>query len=446
MVKPRKPSIETRTHSSRALGESIVRELKSLIKKLKFQRAIWEWSLALNDSPPRLNFLRITLDSKASLHPTGTLLENSSISLCRANTPIRFVLGFLDYCLSTRKQFDKTNTLPVKERGFPLGDKRPHLFGNFPAQHVELVGSTRAREYWNFKTTRPFFLAEYALHDSVRPRLPYNLSFYDADPPLENLREAYLHHFAADIGNRQEPWIGIVLPVHLSYIDSFSVTSTELQVSVASQVRLQKNLKLAVVCRGANHVLRKSVVSPGLRTTLKIGFEPESLDLALFLGDLRLDFVEWRPRNLGLLPILSDLTDLTDHAPIFDTLFLSKLPADIRRCLEQVEECGSHNLWVPASLMLRKTLDMATSLKLKQLGRESDLYDGSGQEKSFRIRLQLLVGALPALQRDMRDLHSIKWFGDKGAHTRMDIYENDVRSLMAPRLRAFLADLDLKPA
>lgn len=135
---------------------------------------------------------------------------------------------------------------------------------------------------------------------------------------------------------------------------------------------------------------------------------------------------------------------LDSWIPLIPAEFLAEQPRSVRFCLEQANECARHQLWVPASLMLRKALEIAVNLKLKQLGREGEIYDDNDEERSLSARLAVLERDVRAVRRDIRDILIIKWFGDRGAHSRMDLYENDIRAIVAPRLRALLTHLELQ--
>lgn len=432
------------------IGEPVVAELKRIVKTLKYPTAVWEWALWHGDTGPRIHFLKITLSPTSGTARQTRLFHKSALSLFRSKTSVREVRHFLDYCLSARREFEKTNTLPASEPGFRLSRYKIPLFGNFPASAVELVGSHRAKDYWLFKSSCPFFLAEYALHDSAKAQIPHGMSFYDTDPPFANFRELYVHYFSVNVGERYDPWVGIVLPVQLAHIKSFKTIGKDLHVHINGATPLPKSLSLSVVCRGTDGAaFRTKVPNIAHKVISRVGFKPTSIDLALQIGELRIDFIEWHhrrrepPTRSKLIDIQRQLTP-GEYAPLFDMGLLEKLPHEIRMCLELAEQCAIHGLWIPASLMLRKALDKAINLKMKQLGSETELYDEKSQEKPLAVRLQLLGDRLPALRRDMREFLMIKWYGDKGAHTKMPIYENDVRSIVGPRLRAFLAELELR--
>ncbi len=432
------------------VGESVVAELKTLLRKLKYRGAIWEWAICDKDNVPKVHFLKITLTPKPDQRRQTCLLRASGLSLFRSGSSLKKVATFLDYCLYTRREFEKTNKTPFGETGFRTGEHTVELFGNFLGDKVTLYGTTRAKAYWSFKSERPFFMLEYALHQSVSPQLPSNLSFYSSDPPFESVRAAYKHYFSTDIGDRHDPYVGIVLPVYLAHIRSFKLDAKKLNVEFEIGMPIPQNLSLSVVCRRQGTAdFRRRVPVTKSRVTFDIGFKPTSLDLALYLGDLQIDFVQQLPRPhpspmQRLFSPTLEKKPASQLTSLFNSAFLKKQPTEIRICLEQADKCCANQLWIPTSLMLRKALDMAVNLKMKQLGKESELYDEQKNEKPLPVRLRLLASHFPSIKRDIDDLLTIKWFGDKGAHSKMELCENDIRSIVAPRLRAFLTDLELK--
>jgi len=411
---------------------------------------MWEWAIWGRDNLPKVHFLKITFLAKSKRIRQTRLFNFSGLSLFRASSSIKRVTAFLDYCLSTRREFEKVNKVPFDEARFLIGEHEVQLFGNFPSDRVTFYGSAEAKNLWLLKSDKPCFVAEYALHGSVSAQLPRDFSLHGADPPFANVREACKHYFATDIGEQGGPWVGIVLPVHLAYIDSFKNVGKKVIVELQTALPPPRSLFLSVVCHGqADSSFRRRVRVTERRLTFQVGFRPSSLDLALYLGDWKIDFVKKLPTRRdafaqGTFPLSSPGIPTPQQAPLFDPAFLDQQPNDVRLCLELADKCAAQRLWIPASLILRKALDMAVNLKMKQLGRGNELYDEQKNEKSLPARLQLLADCLPVIRREMSDLLTIKWFGDKGAHSKMEIYEKDIRSIVEPCLRAFLTDLEMK--
>ena len=131
--------------------------------------------------------------------------------------------------------------------------------------------------------------------------------------------------------------------------------------------------------------------------------------------------------------------------PLFDSELVDRQPREVRLCLQESENCAANGLWIAASVMLRKALEIAIVLKFQQLEREVDLYEESGREKGLSARLDLLGKSLPAVRRSARDVLVVKWFGDRGAHSTMAVHEGDIRAVIAPAVRSFLSSLGLKP-
>ncbi len=52
---------------------------------------------------------------------------------------------------------------------------------------------------------------------------------------------------------------------------------------------------------------------------------------------------------------------------------------------------------------------------------------------------------MPRMKRDAEEMKVVKWFGDKGAHdSRMPIFAKDIQDNIAPKVRSFVSNLDLK--
>src|SRR5881296_2761681 len=152
------------------IGEAVISDLKSVIKKLKHKGAIWEWATYEEDLiADRLHFLKITLSPLPSQWNPKCLFSKFGLSLFRGKSSLKEVMTFIDYCLSTRREYEKVNKIPVSERGFLLGKQRLFLFGNFTSDKLTFAKTF----YWPIKSENPFFLTQYALHDSVKAQIPY---------------------------------------------------------------------------------------------------------------------------------------------------------------------------------------------------------------------------------------------------------------------------------
>ena len=99
------------------IGETIVAELKSIIKSLKYQGAIWEWAIWQKDSIPKVHFLKIELTSTHKRRRATRLFSASGLSLFRETTSLTKVVSFLDYCVSTRQQYEQVKKIPFGEPG-----------------------------------------------------------------------------------------------------------------------------------------------------------------------------------------------------------------------------------------------------------------------------------------------------------------------------------------
>lgn len=430
------------------IGEAVVAQLATLVRKLTCSQAVWEWAIWEHDGKPHLHFLKITITTSPESSQREVIYSSSGLILFRKATSLKEVDDFIEYCLATRRRYEETNQIPVNEQGFKIGSHVVELFENFTTDRLDFWGSARAKASWFLKSERPFFIVQYALHDSVRPRLPRPFSLHDGDPPFAHPREVYKHYFSTDVGDGADPWVGIVVPVHAAWIRSFRQVSKVLVVDLKASMSSFSGLFFSAICRKKDGTdVRERIQVKGLRITLPLSFKATSIDLALFLDELQIDFIEWhaparRRRTLDIYNPISLDAPSEPSELLFPETFLNAQPNDVRRCLQEANGCANHGFWVAARLMLRKAVDIAVNLRLKQLGKEDEICVND-QEKSLSARLELLASHAPGIRRDIRDILVIKWFGDKGAHSRMAVFENDIRSIVAPKLRSFLTHLGL---
>ena len=141
-------------------------------------------------------------------------------------------------------------------------------------------------------------MAEYALyaHESLKPKIPYGLNFYNAEPPLASIREAYQHYFSVDVGDRSEQWMRIILPVYIAHIESYEVAKKKLVVNIHTDMPISKSLSLSVICRkDGNPDFRERAPVNERQLVFEVGFKPASIQLVLFYEKLKIDFVESVP-------------------------------------------------------------------------------------------------------------------------------------------------------
>lgn len=430
------------------IGEEAVDRFMNLARMFKYSAALWEWAVLEHGGQARLHFLKITLTDSIRSEGSRMLYSASGLSLFQARMPLRSVDEFVAYCLSTRQIHDETKAIPVPEKGYQLGAHTVPLFGNFGGHDApELVNSVRARSGWPLKSDRPYFLLEYALHDSARPPKP-GIPLYGGNPPFADPQGAYRYFFSVD-RPQNDPWVAIVAPVNAAWVKSFQQTKTKLVVTLAILGEPARGLRLSAICRGKNEEdYSKQHPVNGDTVEFDVRFRPSSLELSVHLDEIQVDFVEWRDVRRAPLSGLDKIVrtrnihDGQEAVSLFPRTFLKRQHPDVRRCLQHADDCVRHGLWVPAAVMIRKALDMAVNLRLMQLGKGNDVYSGEF-EKPLPSRLELLSQSLPSIRKHIREVLTVKWFGDQAAHSRMDVFEADIRSTIEPRLRSFLVHLGL---
>ena len=123
---------------------------------------------------------------------------------------------------------------------------------------------------------------------------------------------------------------------------------------------------------------------------------------------------------------------------------LKKMPSDVAACINDANDsyvAGHHD---QCSVMLRKGIELAVRIKILQSGLSSQLLDDAGNEIGLSAKIKLLKTKKLLTQKNVSDIGRIKWFGDVGAHGTMKIEEQDIRDNVGPKVRSFLAALNLK--
>jgi hypothetical protein len=127
--------------------------------------------------------------------------------------------------------------------------------------------------------------------------------------------------------------------------------------------------------------------------------------------------------------------------PLIHTEFLETLPDDIKACLDEANRCFKINCNYACSMMLRKSIEVAASKKLRQMNKE--LYDGR-YEIGLEKKLDVLGDLMPKIMKYVEEIKIVKWFGDIGAHDPRTPITADELQNVVPKLKAFLANLELR--
>jgi hypothetical protein len=129
--------------------------------------------------------------------------------------------------------------------------------------------------------------------------------------------------------------------------------------------------------------------------------------------------------------------------PLIHSEFLETLPSDISECLDEANRCFASNCYHACSMMLRKSIEVAASKKIRQMNKEERLYDGR-YEIGLEKKLDILTELMTKIRKYIDEIKIVKWFGDIGAHDpRTPITANELQ-LVAPKIKAFLANLELR--
>jgi len=130
--------------------------------------------------------------------------------------------------------------------------------------------------------------------------------------------------------------------------------------------------------------------------------------------------------------------------PFIETSLIVTLPGEVAACIEEANRCFAAECFLACSIMIRKSIEVGVTRKLQQEGRHEWLYDTEGHEIGLGKKLDLLPQIAPRTARHMGEVKLVKWLGDVSAHDpRTQITPTDLQTV-APLVRTFLVDLELK--
>ncbi len=430
----------------------VIPHLRHLLRRFGYRGAVWDCGLVQDGGRVGLPFVEVTLIRRTVRPGTRTLLSVPNFRMVRMHTDVNHVRRFIDYIVRIERVFG--STLPAdKEPGFRLGSFVVRCFGNFMSRRPELVPSHRS-DARTIDGCWSRFVAEYAIHESATLVLPYDLRLVAHTPPFGDVSEAYAHYFHMTGKGETNHRIRLVLPVVRARIETARVDGTILSVAVERASPMVRGLRLSVLAHASGDKdYRRQSQAPRRNATYDLGFEPDSYEVVLLSGPLEIDRYEWHrpishvptsaPLSFGgetVEPFSQKLVGQLSEPIFFPKVLVVEQAPAVQRCLQEAEGCARAELWVAAAVMLRKALDLSVRDAMRALGREPELYADRGREKTLSERLQLLGQSKPAIQRQRGDLLDIKWFGDKGAHSAMEIVKDDIDRIV-PKLRAFLTEL-----
>jgi hypothetical protein len=134
----------------------------------------------------------------------------------------------------------------------------------------------------------------------------------------------------------------------------------------------------------------------------------------------------------------------TTPLPLIESSFIEGMPSEIAACLKEANNCFVFSSIPACAVMLRKSIEVAVTKKLKQESRDDKVYDDEGHEFGLGRKLDALSEIAPRAARHLDEIKIVKWLGDVSAHDpRTQITSGDLRAV-SPLIRTFLADLQLK--
>ena len=338
-----------------------------------------------------------------------------------------------------------------KELQFTIGNYDLCFVGNFPSRDLNYYGRQMAVEHYGFD--KPFWIADYYIHQSVALRSRPKVNLTGGKIPFRDLSEAINHfwktHYEENSLNHN---CNIYMPFFECSISNFSLNGSKLHLKFDIDPNLTNlaDLSVGVIGEKKPDIYRKTHYLKESELDIDLGLNPDSVNVYLNHKGERIDvynFYDYKPitatrsisRQFG-----EDLIGLNESYGEEETLLphelISKFPATIQSLLFEAEEAFKANLSRATVILFRSAVEEGITLLLKQIGKEKEMYDERNFEIGLGKKIKLITEYMQSLKPVRKELEDVKWFGDKASHeAQMPINGQDISKNLEPKLRLILA-------
>ena len=336
-----------------------------------------------------------------------------------------------------------------KETQFSIGNYDLCFVGNFPSRELYFQGRQYATQHHGLD--RPFYLADYAIHQSVSPKSHPKLDLTGAEIPLRNASEAINHfwgtHFDESALRNQ---CGIYMPLFEASISNFKLNGSKLELKFdidANRTNLDE-LSVGIIAENKSSTYRQKHTIKKDKLSVEFNFSPTSANVFLNHKRKKIDeynFYDYKPitvspsirRQVGVGLGLFD--DNESEESLLQPELISKLPEQIQALLLEAEKAFEVNHFRATVILFRSAIEEGITLLLKQIGKDKEMYNGKNFEAGLGEKIKMITEYTPSLKQVKRELQDVKWFGDKASHeARMPINPQDISNNLEPKLRLIL--------
>ena len=425
-------------------------QIKKRIDDYGYSSAKFRLALVKEDSFWKILVAYIVLDISEPKE-NQTLLKEEIFSLEDIYISIKEFKKFIDYLgrVNIGDISPEGKAVINKELQFTIGNYDLCFVGNFPSRELYFQGRQRASIQYGLD--KPFYRADYYVHQSFAVKSHPKLDLTGAEIPFRNVSEAINHFWGTNYDESSlRYYCNIYMPIFEASISNFNINGKKLHLKFdiePTRANLD-DLSVGIIAEKKPDIYRKTHILKENKLNVDLDFSPDSVDVYLNHKGKRIDeynFYDYKPVTVStsIRRHVSDDLGLGDNYEEEETLLqpdlISNLPNQIQSLLFEAEEAFKVGLFRATVILFRIAIEEGVTLLLKQIGKEKEMYNGKNFEAGLGDKIKMITKYIPSLKQVKRELDHVKWYGDKASHeAQMPFNEQDITKILEPELRLIL--------
>lgn len=289
---------------SRLKEEIFKEEITSYIEKLKYRSAIVECAL-FKKSQDEENWysyvLKVILDNALPQSEITKFIDKDRFVLFKTSWSLEMLGNFLSALINVRKVQNENNQQYPKEGiMFDIGGYKARICGNYRRAEIDLVGSDIAKRYFSLRLDKPFYFADYSFYYADGSLLSTHPPILDNEEavfsnPAQAVKYYFDLSFDSNTADFQNPWAGIILPIHGARIKKCTVSGKNVDVEIEKDGDLlgPEKLNMSVICTGKEGEILPKKIKIEKTAVIQANFTPSVVEIDLFKENLKLDHWSW---------------------------------------------------------------------------------------------------------------------------------------------------------
>lgn len=382
-----------------------------------------------------------------------TLMEEENFVIADIFVTIENFRKFLDYLDNVYiGKISPEGKAEIKdELLFDLGKYKLCFVGNYPGKDISFHSRDEGRKHYGMDA--PFYVADYAIHQSIAGKSYPNLDLTGADIPLRNASEAINYFWKTNYDqNNISNYCNIYMPIFEASINSVIFKETKMELTIdLDETRVKLNdLSLSVIAEKKEHNdFRKKFDLKEKTLTANFSFIPERVSVFLNHKSKKLDELnhyDYKPISLPQTTkriqyrndFTLDVNNTHDEQQLLDQDLVTKLPHQIQSLLFEAENAFTEGFHRSSAVLFRSAIEEGLTIILRRIGKESEMYENKF-EIGLAKKIKLITEYVPSLNQIRNELEDVKWFGDKASHeANMPFNRQDITTRLEPKLRLIL--------